>query len=40
MKNSMEVNNMDEFFKAILLALVVFVGIVSVFGGMLVAIAG
>lgn len=31
---------MDPFFKPMLLALVVFVGIVSVFAGMLVTIAG
>lgn len=40
MKNSMEMINVDAFFKPMLLALVVFVGIVSVFAGMLVAIAG
>lgn len=40
MKNSMEMNNMDAFFKPMLLALVVFVGIVSVFAGILATIAG
>jgi hypothetical protein len=36
----MEMNNMDAFFKTMLLALVVFVGIVSVFTSMLAIIAG
>jgi hypothetical protein len=36
----MEMNSMDAFFKPMLLALIVFVGIVSVFVGMLAIIAG